>query len=178
MSPDSKAAGSPFAVLRDALDGRAGVGRLALHGRKYLVAVLPRNRALMLYTLRTAGEVRALADIDELEFANARVKPEELKLARQVLRSFETETDLSAFTDHYQEALRAMIASRGPGEVVETAAGPGSGKGKVVNLMEALRQSLAKVSAEKPTAIRGARRKPARVIAHPSGARTARRRAG
>jgi len=100
LAPDNKAAGSSFAVMREALAGKAAVGRLALHGREYLAAVLPRDRELVLYTLRTSGEVRDAGSIDELKFTTARPRAEEVKLARQVLNSLETSADLSTFTDH------------------------------------------------------------------------------
>jgi DNA end-binding protein Ku len=158
LAPDSAAAGSPFAVFREALADKAGVGRLALHGREYLVAVLPKDTALMLYTLRTKGEVRDVSHVDGLEFAQVKTKPDEVRLARQVLASLETADDLSDFTDHYQEALRAMLERKTAMETVDVEE-TGTPK-KVVNLMDALRQSLAQVSAPK--------RKAAKVIAHPS----------
>jgi DNA end-binding protein Ku len=168
LAPDNRNAGSPFAVLREALEGQAGVGRLALHGREYLVAVLAREAGLVMYTLRTAGEVRDMADIETLEFAGARTKPDEVRLARQVLQALDHETQLSAFTDHYEEALKAMLTARA-GSGIETAEGaPGPAPRKVVNLMDALRQSLAAVSTprKKPVRAKTARRT-ARVIAHP-----------
>jgi DNA end-binding protein Ku len=169
LAPDTKIAGPSFAVLRESIDGRAGVGRLALHGREYLVAVLARDEALLMYTLRTSGEVRSAGNIDELEFARVKAKPDEVKLARQVLQHYEQDVDLSTFTDHYQESLRAMLQAKAPDSTVVTKGGKPAGK--VVDLMEALRQSLARVSSEKP---RGARaKKPARmrVVAHPAGKR-------
>jgi DNA end-binding protein Ku len=171
LAPDGKAAGASFAVLRESLNGQAGVGRLAIHGREYLVAILARDPALMMYTLRTAGEVRGVEDIDAFDDIPAKTKPEEVRLARQVLQHFASETDLSAFTDNYQQALREMLESKGAADVV--AAEPGRKPARVVDLMDALRESLARVSAEKP-AKRGrtakATRKPAkaRIIAHPA----------
>lgn len=166
IAPQGKAAGTSFAVVRDALKDRAAVGRLALHGREYLVALQPRDQALLLYTLRTAGEVRALSGISGLEFASAKARPDEVKLARQVLDSFTSGKDLSAFTDHYQEALRDMLEAR-QDEEEEIPTETGAGKpAKVVNLMDALRASLAR--AGKPAK---ARRTRARVIAHSSGKR-------
>jgi DNA end-binding protein Ku len=174
LAPDGKAAGASFAVLRESLDGHAGVGRLALHGREYLVAILSRDPALMLFTLRTAGEVRKLEEIDAFDDIPSKVKPEEVRLARQVLQHFAGEADLSAFTDNYQQALREMLESKGAADVV--AAEPGRKPARVVDLMDALRESLARVSAEKPAKrARAARatRKPAKakVIAHPSSGR-------
>ncbi len=168
LAPDSKAAGNSFAVFRLALQDKAGVGRLALHGREYLVAVLPRGEALLMYTLRTKGEVRDLTSVDGLEFADVRIKPDELKLARQVLQSFETETDLSAFTDRYEEALRSMLESKATVDDVASSEPPRK-QGQVVNLMEALRQSLARADRNKARAPRRGRGRMARVIAHPTG---------
>src|SRR5215472_13993602 len=118
VTPDTKAAGAAFAVIRDALAGHAAVGRLALHGREYLVAVTPREDGLALYTLRSSGEVRELSSTDGLEFADVKVKPDEVKLAKQVLGSLKTTNDLSSFTDRYEEALREMIAKKGARETV------------------------------------------------------------
>src|SRR5262245_42342983 len=177
LTPDTKVAGSAFAVIREALEGQAAIGRLALHGREYLVAVMPRDRALVLYTLRTAGEVRELSDVPDLSFGEAKTKPEEVKLARQVLNSLKIAGDLTAFTDNYEEALREMIARKGAGAMV-TAEGETPAKAKVVDLMQALRQSLATISSEKKKPARAAGRHKARVLPHPSTVGRKTRRAG
>lgn len=173
LAPDSKEAGSAFAVVRDALDGRAAIGRLALHGREYLVAVIRDEKALRLYTLRTAGEVRSQDGITGMQLAGGRVKPDELKLARRVIDSFESNADLTTFVDNYQVALRNMLRKKGAGKEVET--GSETAIPKVVNLMDALRQSLD--SARKHGAKKAApvRRRKARVIQHTTTHRKARR---
>jgi DNA end-binding protein Ku len=172
VTPDTAAAGEPFAVIREALEGRAAVGRLALHGREYLVAILPRDLALMLYTLRTKGEVRALAEVEERQFAAVKPKAPEVKLARQVLSTFETEADLSSFTDHYQEALREMLKRKQTEEVGEVTETDGRKKTtKVVNLMDALRQSLAQVEGTRraqPRTGHTAVTKRPRILKHPA----------
>jgi DNA end-binding protein Ku len=168
-APDNKTAGSPFAVIREALDGKAAIGRMTQHGREYLVALVPSETALLLHTLRTAGEVRELNAIGELEYADARVKPEEVKLARQVLNSFETTADLAGFVDNYQVALRKMLKAKGAGEPI--AAAEPAAPTKVVNLMDALRKSLAEI---KKRPARMAPPKTAKVVKHPAS-RKARR---
>jgi DNA end-binding protein Ku len=162
LAPDGKTAGSSFAVLREGLGDRAGVGHVAMHGREYLVAVLPREDAIVMYTLRTAGEVRDASDIEQLEFAAGKVKPEEVKLARQVLQHFDPAPDLKSFTDHYEESLREMLEAKGPPEAVGAEAEPGRRPKKVVDLMAALRESLAEVTAKDKKAkapLRPARRR-------------------
>ena len=147
VAPDSQAAGSAFAVIRDALGDRAAVGKVALHGREFLVALRAREGALVMYTLRTAAEVRAISGIGELEFAQGTVKKEELKLAQQILTSFESDADLSHYHDDYQDALRAMIDKKVEGQEIVAPEEPE--QPKVVNLMDALRRSLAEVKSGK-----------------------------
>jgi DNA end-binding protein Ku len=170
LAPENKAAGASFAVLRDALDTQAAVGRVAVHGREYLAAVVRRDDALMMYTLRTEGEVRQAKEVGELKLADVSVKPAELKLAKQVLASFETGAELEHFTDNYQQALKAMLAKRKAIDV-ELAEESATAPRKVVNLMDALRQSLEQAG-KKPRA-KGAA-KSARVLRH-SGTRTRRK---
>ena len=78
-----------FAVMREGMKGKAGIGKLALYGREYLVAVQPKDNGLVMYTLRHAKEVRSMDAIDELQTVPAKVKPDEVKLARQVIENFE-----------------------------------------------------------------------------------------
>ena len=85
--------------------------------------------------------------IDELADMPASVKPDEVKLARQVIGTFEGDVDLESYHDDYQVGLREIIDAKIEGrEIVtqEVEAPP-----KVVNLMEALRKSLDTISATK-----------------------------
>ena len=166
LAPDGRVAADAFAVLREALEGKAGIGKLALLGREYLVAVQPREQGLMMFTLRQAREVRRISAIEELDDLPKTVSNAEVKLARQVIGSLEGELDLSEFTDDYQTELRRIIDAKIAGEEVivhemETPA-------KVVNLMDALRKSLEQVSTSK--------KKPAKVDAKPGAAGTSARR--
>lgn len=159
LAPDGQVAAEAFAVMREGMTGRAAIGKLALYGREYLVAIQPRERGLVMFTLRHASEVRAMSDIDELKTVPASIKPDEVKLARQVIGSFEAEGDLTQYRDDYQLELRRIIDAKIAGEeVVQTAE---EAPPKVVNLMDALRQSLERVSADKKRTARIA--KPAAV---------------
>ena len=147
LAPDGKVAADAFAVLRDALEGKVGIGKLALLGREYLVAVQPRERGLMMFTLRQASELRRMSAIEELDDLPETVNPDEVKLAKQVIGNFAGELDLSEFTDDYQAELRRVIDAKIAGEevVVQDVEAPA----KVVNLMDALRKSLEQVSTGK-----------------------------
>jgi DNA end-binding protein Ku len=147
LAPDGAVAREAFAVIREGMKGKAGIGKVALYGREYLVKVQPRERGLVMYTLRHANEIRSMDAIDELADLPAAVKPEEVKLAQQVMGTFAGELDFESYQDEYQVGLREIIDAKIEGrEIVtqEIEAPP-----KVVNLMDALRKSLDSISATK-----------------------------
>ena len=152
LAPDGNVAAEAFAVIREGMAGKAAIGKVALYGREYLVAIQPRENGLVMYTMRHASEVRAMGAIDELKLVPASIKPDEVKLARQVIGNFESEGDLSQYRDDYQLELRKIIDAKIAGE--EVVAPIEEAPPKVVNLMEALRQSLERVSTTKKRAAR------------------------
>jgi DNA end-binding protein Ku len=153
LAPDGPVARDAFAVIREGMKGKAGIGKVAMYGREYLVKVQPREQGLIMYTLRHANEIRRMDAIDELAEMPGSVKPEEVKLARQVIGTFEGDVDFESYRDDYQVGLREIIDAKIEGrEIVtqEVEAPP-----KVVNLMDALRKSLDTI---------GARKKPAATV--------------
>jgi DNA end-binding protein Ku len=147
LAPDAGIAADAFAVMRDGMEGKIGIGKLALYGREYLVAVRPFQRGIVMHTLHHAAELRGIDSVDELNAVPEKVKPEEMKLARQVIQTFEQPLNLASYKDEYREGLQRIIDAKIAGEEVvatSTEAPP-----KVVNLMEALRKSLDSVSAKK-----------------------------
>jgi DNA end-binding protein Ku len=155
LAPDGPVAKEAFAVIREGMKGKAGIGKVALYGREYLIKVQPREQGLIMYTLRHPNEIRSMDAIDELADMPAAVKPDEVRLAEQVIGTFAGELDFESYRDDYQVGLREIIDAKIEGrEVVapEVEAPP-----KVVNLMEALKKSLDAVSSQK--------KKPAKVVA-------------
>ncbi len=134
-----------FAVIREGMKGKAGIGKVALYGREYLIKVQPRERGLVMYTLRHASEIRSMDAIDELADMPESVKPAEVALAQQVIGTFEGSIDFSDYRDDYQEGLRAIIDAKIEGR--EIVAQEVQEPPKVVNLMDALRRSLDSISA-------------------------------
>jgi DNA end-binding protein Ku len=165
LAPDGAVASEAFAVMREGMAGKAAIGKLALYGREYLVAIQPRENGLVMYTLRHASEVRAMSAIDELKTVPVKIKPDEVKLARQVIGNFETEGDLTQYKDDYQTELRKMIDAKIAGEDIVAPAEDEAPK--VVNLMEALRQSLDRVSSDKKKTARIVAAKPMAARARP-----------
>ncbi len=163
LAPDGPMAREAFAVMREGMKGKAGIGKLALYGREYLVAVQPRDKGLVMYTMRHAKEVRSMDNIEELGEVPAKVKPEEIKLAKQVIENFESALNLADYSDKYQEELQRIIDAKVAGE--EVVATVEETPPKVVNLMDALRQSLDRVSTGKKKAAKAVIEKPVRVAA-------------
>jgi len=169
LAPDGPVAREAFAVIREGMKGKAGIGKVALYGREYLVKVQPREQGLVMYTLRHASEIRSMTAIDELTDMPATVKPEEVKLARQVIGTFEGDVDFQSYRDDYQVGLREIIDAKIEGrEIVaqEIEAPP-----KVVNLMDALRKSLDTISSTKKKSAAPVARMPAPPQKKRAGAR-------
>jgi DNA end-binding protein Ku len=163
LAPDGAMSQEAFAVMREGMRGKAGIGKLALYGREYLVAVQPRDKGLVMYTLRHAKEIRSMDHIEELDQTPVKVKPDEIKLAKQVIGNFEGALNLEDYSDKYQEELQRIIDAKVAGE--EVVATEEEAPPKVVNLMDALRQSLDRVSAGKKKAAKAdIEEKPARAV--------------
>jgi len=159
LAPDGGVAAGAFAVVREGMQGKVGVGKLALYGREYLVAVKPHDRGIVMYTLHHAAEIRGVEAVEELNAVPTKVKPEEVKLAKQVIETFDGPLDLADYKDEYREGLQRIIDAKIAGE--EIVAPSVETPPKVVNLMEALKKSLDAVSTEKKKPAKAAVEKPA-----------------
>ncbi|PYR47001.1 MAG: Ku protein [Acidobacteria bacterium] len=165
LAPDGPMAAEAYAVMREGMQGKVGVGKLALYGREYLVAVRPLKQGIVMHTLHHAAEMRGIDSIEGLDAVAIEVKPDQVKLARQVIGMFEGDLDLSTFRDEYREGLRRVIDAKIAGEDVvapDIEAPP-----RVVNLMEALKKSLDTVSSEKKKPAKAAVARPAPAAAKP-----------
>src|SRR5207302_10640679 len=102
-----------------------------------------------------AAEIRGIEAIEELNSVPAKVKPEEIKLAKQVIDTFHAPLNLSDYKDEYREGLQKIIDAKIAGE--EIVAPTVDAPPRVVNLMDALKKSLDAVSS--------AKKKPAKAVA-------------
>src|SRR6202140_5875959 len=118
LAPDGKMAADAFAVMREGMQGKVGIGKLALYGREYLVAVRPHERGIVMYTLHHAAEIRGIGTVEELNSVPSTVKPEEMKLAKQVIATFEGPLDLADYKDEYREGLQGIIDAKVAGEEI------------------------------------------------------------
>jgi DNA end-binding protein Ku len=168
LAPDGPMAAEAFAVMREGMAGKAGIGKVALYGREYLVAIRPQKKGLVMYTLHHDAEIRSIDQIEELNSVPSKVKPEEMKLAKQVIATFDAELNLKDYKDEYREGLRQIIDAKIAGE--EIVAPEVEEPTNVVDLMEALRRSLDSVSQEKKKPAKAELKK---MVAKPSKAAVA-----
>jgi len=164
LSPD-KGAAKPYGLLTEALKESklCAVGRWATRGKSYIVALRPVGDVLTLQQLYFAADVRSS---NEVEVPKPQVKPQELKLARQLIEQQKSAGfDATAYTDEVRARVQAEIQKKVEGQEISIAQiAPESGSGKVIDLMEALRASLEKTETTRVSATRlGARKAPKRV---------------
>lgn len=151
LAPD-KGAAKPYALLTQALreTHRCAIARWASRGQANLVMLRPVGDVLMMQQLHFAAEVRSA---DEIEIPQQEVKTAELNLAKQLIEQQASEKfDPSAYVDEVKGRIEAAIQRKVEGQEISVAETPtGTGEGKVIDLMEALRASLEKGQKAKAT---------------------------
>jgi DNA end-binding protein Ku len=144
LAPDGRTASDAFAVMREAMEGKIGIGKVGLHGREYVVAIRPKGRGLVMHTLYHADEMQTMDAVEDLNLVPASVKPQEMELAQQVIQTFEAALDLATFQDEYGEGLRQVIEAKIAGREVVVPSTPDLPPAG--DFIEALRKSLEAVS--------------------------------
>jgi DNA end-binding protein Ku len=135
-----------FSVVRQAMldTGTVGLGEIAFAGREHLVALSPpadrKQAGMMLYVLRFAEELRDPAEIFG-KIAAVKTDASQLNLAKQLIKNFKRPLDLDKFTDHYEAAVKELVEAKLADKPLPKE--KPAKKGKVIDLMSALRQSLA-----------------------------------
>jgi DNA end-binding protein Ku len=141
LAPDGKIAEEAFGVIRDAMrkSGQIALGRVVLSTRERILALEPRDKGILAYTLRSEAEVRKPQDVFG---AIGKAKPDAgmIDIAEKIIAQKKGPFDPGAFTDRYEEALKALIADKRKGHKPKTVSEPEDTN--VVDLMAALRASL------------------------------------
>jgi DNA end-binding protein Ku len=146
MAPD-EAGEKPYALLFDALkkSGYMGIAKVTMHNREHVVILRPGANGVLMHTMYYNHEIRK---VDEFRTDLSLVKEKELALAQSLVEALAAEFEPDKYKDSYRENLLQMIESKKEGrEVVAT---PEPRQEKVVDILEALKASLA--VAKKPAA--------------------------
>jgi DNA end-binding protein Ku len=141
LVPDGEVGQQAFAVIREAIrkEGMVALGKVVFTSREHIIALEARGKGMMGMTLRYPYEVRSEEDyFDEVE--DEKVPKDMLDLATHIVETKTGKFDPGKFEDRYEEALKALIKKKQKGEKIERP--KERAPTNVVNLMEALRQSV------------------------------------
>jgi len=116
------------------------LGRVVLHQRERLMALEPRDKGIVAYSLRAYGEVRQPDEYFH-DIPAAKADEKMIDIAERIIEQLEGPFDPTKFDDRYEEALKALVEEKRKGHKLETVKEP-EDTGNVVDLMEALRRSL------------------------------------
>ena len=162
LGPD-KGGEKPYRLLSDAMEkaGQVALAKYVMRGKESLVLIRPSQGGLMLHTMYFADEVRSFDEVDKGQ--SAKIKDGELDLALQLINGLASEHfSPERYTDEYRHRVMGMINQKAEGQEV-TISEPAAPRGQVIDLMEALKESLAKrglsaedAAAKKPPAKVGA----------------------
>ena len=139
--PDGEAGAEAFAVIRDAIEDERmmALGRVVFTSREHIIGLETRGKGIMGITLRYPYEVRDEKDYFA-DIPNERVKKDMLDLAKHIIKTKTGHFKPESFEDRYEDALKELLRKKDKGEKIEAPAEPRPDN--VINLMEALRQSV------------------------------------
>jgi DNA end-binding protein Ku len=150
LVPNGDVAAEPFSVIREAMraEGKVALARYVKGGKERQLALEPRGRGIVAHELRPRDQVHAEADFFG-RIPDIKVDKGMVALAKQILQQHEGPFDPSTFKDRYTEGLLALIEEKRKSQGVTRSRGGdrGPSEAEVVNLMEALKRSLAAASA-------------------------------
>jgi DNA end-binding protein Ku len=145
-----KAAVKPYTLLREALvdSGKIAIVKVTLRRRESLAALRPRDQVLVLHTMLWPDEIRK-PDVSGLD---GEARQQELAMAGTLIESMTGDFEPEEYSDAYQDALRELIEAKKEGRTEAARPSKEEPKAKVINLMDALKQSVeAREGKRKPT---------------------------
>jgi DNA end-binding protein Ku len=141
--------GKPYVLLRDALQrtGKVAVVKVALRNRESLALLRPLEDVLLLQMMLWPDEVRAADAFAPPE--DVQVRSQEIDMAESYIATLTAPFDPTEFTDQYREALERVIDAKAAGRPVKEEVAAAPERGEVVDLMDALRRSVADAKARR-----------------------------
>jgi DNA end-binding protein Ku len=131
----------PYVLLVKALEDsdRVGIAKLTMHQREYTVFIRPRSHGLTIHTMYFVNEIRSVEGYGKIT-QEVKLRPQEIKLAEQLVESLSGDFKPQQYHDTFQENLKALIEAKREGKSVVEAAPPK--RAPVIDMMEALKRSL------------------------------------
>lgn len=144
LVPDRGAA-KAYALLVQAMNAaqKVGIAKLVLRTKQYLCAVRPMDNVLAVSTMLFADEIVPASELEGLPSADAKPKERELAMAEQLIESLAAQFEPTKYKDEYREKVLQFIRMKAEGQKIVVAPREREAGAKVVNLMDALKASLA-----------------------------------
>jgi DNA end-binding protein Ku len=141
IAPDGEVGQQAFAVIREAIrkEGMVAIGKVVFTSREHIIALEARGKGLLGITLRYPYEVRNEADYFD-DIPDEEIPKDMLELASHIVETKAGHFDPSKFDDRYEDALKDLIRKKQEGKPIERP--ERREPAKVINLMDALRQSV------------------------------------
>jgi DNA end-binding protein Ku len=138
----------PYVLLVKALEDsdRVGIAKLTMHQREYTVFIRPRSHGLMIHTMYFVNEIRKVEGYGKIA-EDVKVRPQEIKLAEQLVESLAEDFKPQQYHDTFQERLKALIEAKREGKTIVEEERPK--RAPVIDMMEALKRSLQETEAQK-----------------------------
>jgi DNA end-binding protein Ku len=155
LVPDGKVGHDAFAVIRETIRtmNKVAIGRVVLTNREHIIALEPLDNGLMGTLLRYPYEVRNEKEyFDDIQ--DVKITKDMLDLAKHIVEQKSGSFEPDQFEDRYEQALIDLINQKRNGLGTTAKAAPKSG-GNVINLMDALKRSLAGEKQASPAAAKG-----------------------
>jgi DNA end-binding protein Ku len=158
LVPDETGA-KAYALLRKALadENKVGIAKVSFRDKEHLAALRFKDRVFVLETMFWPDEIRA-AEFDTVD-ADEKVRDNEVEMAKSLIENLTEPWNPSAFTDEYREGLLEIVERKAAGQPIE--APPEAAPSRVVDLMDALKASVAAAKKKTPSS-GGAARSPAK----------------
>jgi DNA end-binding protein Ku len=138
----------PYVLLVKALEDsdRVGIAKVTMHQREYTVFIRPRSHGLTVHSMYFVNEIRSLEGYGKIA-QDVKLKPQEIKLAEQLVESLSEDFKPQKYRDTFQENLKALIEAKREGKTIVGEAPPK--RAPVIDMMEALKRSLEESEAQK-----------------------------
>ncbi len=150
LVPDGPVAQQSFAVIVHAMEeeDKCAIARVVLHGKEQTILVRPKKKMLVVSILNYDAQINKPEQFQD-QTPEKEVSQEELNLAKTLIQAqTKKEFNISEYKDIYKEKLTKLIEAKISGE--EIVAQPAQEQAEIINLMDALKASVAKVQGETP----------------------------
>ncbi len=166
LGPDKNAA-SAYALLNTVLTetGKVAIAKMIFHDKEHVVAIRPRQNALTLATVYYADEINPVKDIEGLPTEKNQPGKSEITVAKDLIDALSGHFKLEEFTDVYRERVLKLIDQKASGKKIAVSPHENKSPTNVLDLMDALKASLAASGKKKGAAATTKKAKPE--AAHP-----------